>query len=185
LIWDKAQYQEKETVAMKVKIALEALCEERVAPFGRLTGTAARSTPDIEGEGWGCWYPAGEPNEPAPMLGIVRTEPRPLVVTVLERHQDREEWVYALDRPYIQVVALSSPDDAERPDSSTARAFRIEPGEGLILGRGVWHGVGLPAGDEATLYGFLLGKPGPDAEAANSGWVSFGDEVQVVVDRWK
>jgi ureidoglycolate lyase len=166
---------------MNVNIALEVLREDRAAPFGRLTGTAARPTPDITGDGWVCWYPAGEPDESAPQLGIVRTEPRPLVVTVMERHQDREEWVYALDRPYIQVVALSTPDDPQRPDISTARAFRIEPGQGLIMARGIWHAVGLPAEDQSTLYGFLLGKPGSDPEAANSGWVPFGGGAQVVI----
>jgi ureidoglycolate lyase len=167
---------------MNVNIALEPLREDRVAPYGRLTGTVTTSTPDLEGDGWVCWYPAGEPDESAPMLGIVRTEPRPLSVAAMERHQDREEWVYALDRPYIQVVALSSLDDPERPDISTARAFRIEPGQGLIMARGIWHAVGLPAEDQSTLYGFLLGKPGPDREAANSGWVAFVDDAQVVVD---
>jgi ureidoglycolate lyase len=166
---------------MSIQLTLEPLTQEAVSSFGRMTGITSQEPPDLSGEGWFCWYPAGDLQAGAPQLGLVRADPRPLVVEALERHQDREEWVYALDRPYIQVVALSAAADPGKPDANTARAFLIEPGQGLVMNRGIWHAVGLPAGEATTYYGFALGETGPDPEAANSGWVSFANAAAVTV----
>lgn len=58
-------------------------------------------------------------------------------VSVLEKHVLTEQAVVPLIGSIIQVVVLSGPDG--RPDRSTARAFHIEPGQGVCMKAGVWH----------------------------------------------
>lgn len=58
-------------------------------------------------------------------------------VAIFEKHVLTEQAVVPLIGSIIQVVALSGQNGG--PDLSTARAFHIEPGQGVCMKRGVWH----------------------------------------------
>lgn len=155
------------------------------ASFGRVVGRIDERPPDTGGEGWACWCPVGVLHDAAPLeIGLVRTSQRPLLVKSMELHLDREEWVYALSQPVIQVVALSAADNTDLPDVKSARAFLIKPGQGVVIRPGVWHGVGLPAGDRDVVYGFVLSRSKAETQEAENPWVGFahGAVVRVVAD---
>jgi len=165
------------------RIAIQPIAEAAFAPFGRVAGHVTARPPDAVGDGWACWYPVGELRDAAPLLvGLVRTDSRPLQVEALERHAEREEWVYALDQPVVQVVVLSAPGEPEQPDAASAAAFLLQPRQGVVVERGVWHSVGFPAGDESAYYGFVLGQPRSDAEVTGSPWVPFAGDAYVIIE---
>ncbi len=158
------------------------LTESAIGVFGRAVRRETGAPPNVSGAGWSCWFPLGELHGSASLeIGLVQTEPRSLLVEAMERHPDREEWVYAIDQAFIQVVSLSQPDDNRRPDPDRARAFVLQPGEGIVMARGTWHAPGLPATDRATLYGFALSKPMPGSVPETEGWVDFRGGVNIRV----
>jgi ureidoglycolate lyase len=162
-------------------VKVQPLSETAFAPFGRAVARKGAAPPDMKGEGWRCWFPLGELADPAPLeIGLVQSDPQPLLLKKMERHRDREEWVFALDRPLVQTVSLSAPSNLQSPDPSRTQAFILQPGEGVILARGTWHAPGLPAGDRATLYGFVLGRSGSAAES--EGWVWFAQDVVIQLE---
>jgi len=171
------------------RIAIQPIAEAALAPFGRAVGIsssdshAAARPPDAAGDGWACWYPVGELRDAAPLLiGLVRTDPRSLQVEALERHDDREEWVYALDQPVVQVVALSASGQPDWPDAASAAAFLLQPGQGVVVERGVWHSAGLPAGQRSVCYGFVLGPPRPGAPPTTNPWIPFAGGERLILE---
>lgn len=135
--------------------------------------------PDLSGDGWQCWYPIGKLPKYIWQIGIVRTETALRILQRMERHLDREEWVFALDKPIIQALALSFSSTPQQPDAHSVQAILLHPGEGLIIAAGVWHAVGVPARGEGAFYGFLLGEPVQDG--GDSGWVPFANNVNVII----
>lgn len=163
------------------RIHAQTLTASDFEPFGRAVGLTEGRSADVGGEGWACWCPVGALQDEGPLeIGLVRSEARPLVVEALERHLDREEFVYALEQPVIQVVALTSPGGGA-PDATSAKAFLVLPGQGVIMAPGVWHGVGLPAGERAITYGFILAEAGEEP-GAGSPWVTFAEGEVLRID---
>jgi ureidoglycolate lyase len=181
-VFDFGNLKEKNPFMRKtLSIPLEPLSPQAFSPFGQVLMPLPGQPADTSGAGWQCWYPLARMAQGIDwQIGLVRTEPRPIVLDALERHLARPEWVLALDKPLIQTVALSGPQEAGAPDASTSKAFLIQPGQGVLLAAGVWHGVGLPAGKETTQYGFVLAAQPPDPHE-NSGWVSFSGNVTVKI----
>ena len=156
-------------------VRVRPLTDPEVEPFGRAVRRESGTPPNQSDAGWACWFPLGELRDSAPLeIGLVKTDPRPRLIGEMERHQDREEWVFAIDEPLIQTVSLSRPGDPRRPDLDQAQAFLLNPGEGIVLALGTWHAPGLPSTDHETLYGFVLSKPAPGPVAETEGWVPFG-----------
>ncbi|MDS7594185.1 ureidoglycolate lyase [Agrobacterium tumefaciens] len=58
-------------------------------------------------------------------------------IAVFEKHLLTEQAAVPLTGSIVQVVAMSGQDGA--PDLSTARAFHIQPGQGVCMKPGVWH----------------------------------------------
>jgi ureidoglycolate lyase len=100
----------------------------------------------------------------------------------MERHLQREKWVFALDKPLIQSVALSSEEQPQQPDPQSLRAFLLQPGQGVLIEAGVWHTAGLPTVEENILYGFVLGEE-PDDPQENSGWIDLPENTLVKIKR--
>lgn len=142
-------------------------------PYGRLVAAGDDQPPDFTGKDWQCWYPLGELQAAGPpAIGLVRAKPGDMAVLEMERHPHRSEWVFAIDGPVIQSVALSGGENPERPDPQQARAFVIQPGQGVLISAGVWHAAGLAAG-RAVLYGFVLSQPSERDLAIEEGMVPF------------
>jgi ureidoglycolate lyase len=82
------------------------------------------------------------------------------VITGMERHLRTAELLIPVDVPFVLPLLR----DGE--DSSAARAFRVNPGEAIVIDEGIWHGACLPVGrDEATYFViFRRGTPHQDVE---------------------
>ncbi len=151
-------------------------------PYGVIAAPLHGQTADTSGEGWQCWYPLGELDENlAWQIGLVHSEARARIITSMERHLQRPEWVFALEQPLIQAVALSHPANPAQPDAASFKAFILYPGQGVLIEKGIWHAVGLPAGDTGIQYGFVLAKETPDTQE-NSGWVPFAGGQTVWIE---
>jgi ureidoglycolate hydrolase len=111
-----------------------------------------------------------------PQIGIVLTEPGHKAVSRMERHHNRAEWVFAIEKPIIQVVSLPGDTATDRPDPQKTQAFLISPGQGVLINPGIWHAAGVAPGDEHVLYGFVLGKEGEDEQGIDKGMLPFLDE---------
>jgi len=159
-------------------LTLQNLDEAVFSQFGKASLVKHQQAPNSSGEGWECWYPYGEIKRDRNLyFGIVKAEPRQWMVGAMERHQDRKEWIFALDKPIIQVVALSDPAVPDHPDSTRTIAFRIDPGQGVMVNRGIWHAAGLSFSDGPTHYLFILGKQTKKFAGQDTGWIEFSDHA--------
>lgn len=145
--------------------------------YGRVVGRKPGQQPDSRGEGFQCWYPLGElSNEKHLQIGLVLANLAEPLIEKVESHPTREEWVYAIDAPVIQVVALNC-DHGQRADASTARAILLQPGEGILIRAGVWHAPAFAAGLNKAYYGFLLATADPGVK--EEGLIPFDGEFKV------
>jgi ureidoglycolate lyase len=81
-----------------------------------------------------------------PSINIFCGQPyeMPLTLKMVERHPlGSQAFVPMHDRPFLVVVC---PDDNGKP--GTPEAFVTEPGQGINLSKGQWHGVLTPLGQE-------------------------------------
>jgi ureidoglycolate lyase len=116
----------------------EPLTPEAFRPFGtvlRRPQAAAEAT----GPGWSWWARTGAlPAAERPYaVGYLALEPAPLAFDWAEYHARSAELVVPLSGECVVYVA----PPAGEPDGF--RAFRVAPGEGVILDPGVWHGAPL------------------------------------------
>lgn len=154
------------------------LTKDQISPYGKIISPNHNQPPDIEGDNWKCWYPLGElQSDYTQIIGMVNTEPSDKIFQKMEKHPNRSEWVFAIDKPYIQVVALSSSKTGNMPDQETVKAFLVRPGQGILISKDVWHAPGITAYDEPSLYGFVLGKPQKVDEDIELGLVSFENDI--------
>lgn len=145
--------------------------------YGRVIGRKPGQQPDSRGKGFQCWYPLGMlPSEKNLQIGLVQADLAEAVIEKMESHPTRQEWVYAIDAPIIQVVALTG-ESGCRADASTARAILLHPGEGILIQAGVWHAPAFAASLEKVYYGFVLASADPDIK--EEGLVPFEGEFQV------
>lgn len=167
-----------------LEVRAEPLTQDEVKPYGRMIAVPEGHAADFSGEGWQCWVPLAELEDGLQwQAGLVRSAARPLTVSEMESHLERPEAVFALDRPLVQTVALPDAVNLSIPDVRTVKAFVVQPGQGILMEKGIWHGVGLPAGPEGAVYLFLLGSGELYEAGENSGWVPFAGGVTVRVTR--
>ena len=84
----------------------------------------------------------------------------PLDVKMVERHPLGSQAFYPLSaHPFLVTVA---PDDNGRP--GTPRAFITAPGQGINIGRNVWHGVLTPLVADARFLVVDRGGEGSNLE---------------------
>jgi ureidoglycolate lyase len=160
-------------------IHVEDLTEETFAPYGRILSMPQNPAPR-SGPGWECWYGFQTLDCHWPLyFGAVRTQRRPIVVDVMERHTHTFEVLYPHGHSLIQPLALplNLDDPMAQPDPVTVKAFRIPVGMGIIMHSGTWHSAGFPESDDCT-YSFACMQPDYPYEPE---WVPFpgGDTVLV------
>ena len=77
-----------------------------------------------------------------PMISLLRGEPYPLplTLTMVERHPlGTQAFIPLTDNAFLVVVAEETADGPGEP-----LAFRTAPGQGVNIGRTVWHGILTP-----------------------------------------
>ncbi len=162
-------------------LPIERLTAERFAPFGQAI-IKPGAVPTSCGTGWDCWFDVGRLADADLRIGQVVTQWTGEPVAVMERHPG-EEFLLPVDGPLIQVVAPAGDlgDPTGRPDASAAVAFRIEPGEAVVVAPGVWHAAALPVAETALYYFTGLPHP-PEPGREDSSWVAFRDGVVLRIE---
>ena len=77
-----------------------------------------------------------------PMISLLRGEPYPLPLelNMVERHPlGSQAFIPLSEHPFLVVVAEETADGPGQPI-----AFRTAPGQGVNIGRNVWHGILTP-----------------------------------------
>lgn len=92
-------------------------------------------------------------------LCTVYRQPEPRVAWV-ERHDRTPEFLIPADGPFLLPVM---------DEAGAVEVFRVEPGEAVVIGPGVWHGACLPVdADRATYFVvFRRGTPQEDVVKQN------------------
>lgn len=161
----------------EIVIHLIGIKDINFSQYGQVVGKRQDQSPDIQGEGWRCWYPVGQlADQKSMQIGLVLADLHVPVIQKVESHPTREEWVYAIDTPIVQVIALG----VETADPKTAKAVLLAPGEGFIIRAGVWHAPAFAANLKSGYYGFVLAKANPAKEEA--GMVPFQGDSTVRID---
>jgi ureidoglycolate lyase len=142
-------------------LKVRELSAEAFAPYGRVIEVPARPT-DASGPGWSWWAEtvllAGDGRPWG--VGYLDLEPTELRFDWAERHRRTLEAVFPTSRDVLVYVGPPDhPDEPERiPPLETFRVFRVPPGAGVIMDRGVWHGAPLaPDGPTRALVFILEG----------------------------
>lgn len=139
-------------------------------PYGRWYELRAGKRP--------CRTESREALERPYKLGITKTGAGSFDSAAMERHVSTEEVLFALDAPLVLVAADSSPCGA--PQAEDLIAVRIEPGQVVVLGRGIWHDACRCAGEKNSMYCFLAHNNGEPSELA---WTEiFPEKVRVQVE---
>ena len=149
--------------------------------YGKLIEIPNTPPPKV-GEGWDCWNYIAMLDVSVPIgMGLVKTKERELLVDSMERHVSREELLIALDKEIIQPVAacrdINDPD--EKPDPSTVQCFRIKPGQGIVINKGVWHSPAYPAAGDSTYLFAIEKKPDKFGDEMVNPWEPFTDGKKI------
>ncbi|GAB2571251.1 ureidoglycolate lyase [Gracilibacillus alcaliphilus] len=151
------------------------------APFGKVIEIPNTPPPKV-GDGWDCWNYIAMLDVSEPIgMGLVNTKKRELVVDSMERHVSREELLIALDKEIIQPVAICRDieDPDEEPDVLTVQCFRIKPGQGIVINKGVWHSPAYPANEDCTYLFAIEKKADKFGDEMINPWVPFIDGKKV------
>jgi ureidoglycolate lyase len=131
-----------------VNLRPEALTDGAFAPYGRVVALPERPQ-DAEGPGWRWWAETAMlSGDGRPWgVGYLDLQPAPLQFDWAERHMRTQEAIFATSADLLVYVGPADhPEEPARlPPFDRFRAFRVSPGEGLVMDRGVWHGAPLAA----------------------------------------
>jgi ureidoglycolate lyase len=139
-------------------VIAEALTPEAFEPFGMVVGRPAAPA-DASAPGWSWWAHAGGlPAEERPYaIGYLALEPAEPAFDWAERHERSVEMIAPLGAECLVYVA------APGPEPESFRVFRVQPGQAVVLDRGVWHGAPLaPREPTAALVLLLEGTGAQD-----------------------
>jgi ureidoglycolate lyase len=152
-------------MAETLVLPVEPLTEEAFAPFGRIIRTPERSH-DAEGPGWRWWAETVvlEGNGRNWGVGYLDLAPAPPRFDWAERHLRSPESIVPVSGSCLVYVGPA--DHLDQPDRLPAlghfRVFRVPPGTGVVMDRGVWHGAPLADGAAAKAIVLLLERTGTE-----------------------
>ena len=127
-----------------MKLKIEDLTAEAFAPFGEVITQPDRGQ-DAHGPGWTWWGEnhvlAGGDRKYG--IGYLDLQPTELSFNWAERHMHSDELLIPMgDDCLVYVGPPDYPDEPDRlPPLERFRVFRLRPGQGVLLGKGVWHGA--------------------------------------------
>ncbi len=123
-------------------LILEPLTKEAFAPFGDVIETDGSDHFMINNGSTQRFHRLAEVQtaaaEDKAIISIFRAQalPRPLIISMLERHPlGSQAFVPLLGKPFLVVVAPL----ADEPDTAQVRAFVANGRQGVNYHRGVWH----------------------------------------------
>jgi ureidoglycolate lyase len=114
------------------------------ASYGRVIARPERER-DAAGPGWRWWAEtvllAGDGRPFG--IGYLDLQPGDRRFDWAERHMRTQEAIIATSSELLAYVAPADhPDEPDRPPAMERfTAFRISPGQGIVMDRAVWHGA--------------------------------------------
>jgi ureidoglycolate lyase len=127
-------------------LVIEDLTAEAFAPFGTVVEQPQRAH-DAAGPGWSWWGEnvklAGGDRPYA--LGYLDLQPAPLRFDWAERHMHSDELLVPMGADCLVYVAPAEhPEEPRRlPPLERFRVFQLQPGQGVLISKAVWHGAPL------------------------------------------
>ncbi|MFD1796055.1 ureidoglycolate hydrolase [Paracoccus aurantiacus] len=130
-------------------IVIEELSAAGFAPYGVALGLAAGD--DRRASEQPAWF--SHPSdfwqehefrtgtEATQILWVIYRNADP-AITQLEAHTMTEQALLPLTGEVIQIVAATGADG--RPEPASIRAFRLRPGQGIVMSPGCWHATRIP-----------------------------------------
>lgn len=76
-------------------------------------------------------------------------------VSWMERHDRTPELLIPIDAPFLLPVM---------EEDGPVEIFRVEPGEAVVIGQGVWHSACLPVGADAATYFVIFRRGTPQQD---------------------
>lgn len=146
-----------------MKLKIEDLTVESFAPFGEVITQPAREH-DAQGLGWMWWGEnhtmAGGDRKYA--IGYLDLAPAELMFDWAERHMHSDELLIPMGGDCLVYVGPPDyPDEPDRlPDLERFRVFRLREGQGVLLGKGVWHGAPMALDEPLNVTVLLLKDTG-------------------------
>ena len=146
-----------------MKLKMEDLTPDTFAPFGEVITQPAR-TKDASGPGWTWWgqnhvLTGGDRNY---AIGYLDLQPAELTFDWAERHMYSDELLIPMGEDCL--VYVGPPDHPEEPDRlpklERFRVFRLRKGQGVLLGKGVWHGAPMALDKPLNVAVLLLKDTG-------------------------
>jgi len=129
---------------------------ENFAKFGSVVG-APTVAPTSQAPSYKFWSDLANYHiEGETEIGLctVYRQPR-MEITGVERHLKSPEILIPIDAPFILPLL---PDG--KPESEL-EAFRVDIGQAVIVGSGVWHGACLPVGKPESSYFVIFRRRTP------------------------
>jgi len=127
-------------------IDIRPLTREAFAPFGEVLETEGAPSFPINAGKCVRYHDLAKiettGEKARPMISLLRGEPYrlPLELTMVERHPlGSQAFIPLSEHPFLVVVAEETADGPGQPI-----AFRTAPGQGVNIGRNVWHGILTP-----------------------------------------
>lgn len=135
-----------------MKIKAMPLTEDNFKEFGTYQKV-------VQGEGrtgtggWKAWMTPDVCMDDVAHFGYTKVKGMPFTVDSMERHTKTQELLVCGDKPMVLAVAASDPSG--RAKSEDIKAFIINPGEIVVMNRGIWHDACRSAEGDSCYYYFL------------------------------
>ena len=134
-----------------------------LSKYGSIAGAPA-GAPTSAGAGYKFWsdiahYHVDGDTE----IGLCTVFERPgAAIDSMERHLRTPEILVPIDAPFALPVMTGG-------DAAAPEAFLVNPGEAIVINRGIWHGACIPVRKHQSSYFviFRRGTPGEDVEKQN------------------
>jgi ureidoglycolate lyase len=127
-------------------INIRPLAREAFAPFGDVLETEGAPSFPINAGKCVRYHDLAKVEttgkKARPMISLLRGEPYPLPLelNMVERHPlGSQAFIPLSEHPFLVVVAEETADGPGQPI-----AFKTAPGQGVNIGRNVWHGILTP-----------------------------------------
>ncbi len=164
-----------------MNLKIEDLTPDAFAPFGEVITQPTRAK-DASGPGWTWWgqnhlLAGGERNY---AIGYLDLQPAELSFDWAERHMHSDELLIPMGEDCLVYVGPPDyPDEPDHlPDLERFRVFRLRKGQGVLLGKGVWHGAPMAIDQPLNVTVLLLKDTG-----AVDGYVVRFEDTPVQIER--
>ena len=131
-----------------VDVRVEELTKENFREFGEILD-ADFAKPDAEECDFRFYYDLVEADyggDPVAISVVTSKLQDDLYGNSLENHFKTPEFLAPLDGTIYVILTRTDPSDSRKPDLSSAKAFEVKPGQGILLKSGTWHRCPLSEG---------------------------------------